>query len=110
MVPVMSSPTRFLGSAGLAIGLGVLATASSMQAGAQSGALQVTSDTPEYCLHLLERVSSLVAVSPLPPPPDVARLSSEGQRMCDHGETRGGIIRLRRAWLLMKQQDEQPVQ
>ncbi len=79
-----------------------------MQAGAQSNALEVTSDTPEYCVRLLDRVSNLVRVSPSPPPSDVTRLSAEGQRMCDQGETRGGILRLRRAWLLMTRLEGQP--
>ena len=36
-----------------------------------------------------------------PPPQEVTFLSSEGQRMCDQGQTRGGILRLRRALVLM---------
>lgn len=66
---------------------------------------QVTSDTPEYCLHLLDRVSELVRVSASPPPQEVTSLSSEGQKMCDQGQTRGGILRLRRALILMMHQD-----
>jgi hypothetical protein len=67
----------------------------------QSPPQQVTSDTPQYCLHLLDRVSELVRVAGSPPPQEVVYLSSEGQRMCDQGQTRGGILRLRRALLLM---------
>jgi hypothetical protein len=67
---------------------------------------QVTSDTPEYCLHLLDRVSEMVRIAPAPPPQEVTYLSSEGQRMCDRGQTRGGILRLRRALMLMLHQDE----
>ena len=68
---------------------------------AQSTPLEVTSDTPEYCLRLLARLNDLVHISPAPPPPEVIRLSTDGQRMCDQGQTRGGILRLRRAWLLL---------
>jgi hypothetical protein len=67
---------------------------------------QVTSDTPEYCLRLLDRVSEMVRIAAAPPPQEVTYLSSEGQRMCDRGQTRGGILRLRRALMLMLHQDE----
>jgi hypothetical protein len=62
---------------------------------------QVTSDTPAYCLQLLDRVSQMVRAAGTPPPQEVGYLSSEGQRMCDQGQTRGGILRLRRALVLM---------
>ena len=74
----------------------------------QSPPQQVTTDTPEYCLQLLDRVSEMVRVAGSPPPQEVAFLSSEGQRMCDQGQTRGGILRLRRALLLMMHQAEPP--
>jgi hypothetical protein len=61
----------------------------------------VTSDTPEYCLHLMDRVSEMVRAAGSPPPREVTFLSGEGQRMCDQGHTRGGIMRLRRALVLM---------
>ncbi len=69
---------------------------------------QVISDTPEYCLHLLDRVSELVRGAATPPPQEVTFLSSEGQRMCDQGQTRGGILRLRQALLLMMRQNAGP--
>jgi hypothetical protein len=69
---------------------------------------QVISDTPEYCLHLLDRVSEMVRGAPFPPPQEVTFLSSEGQRMCDQGQTRGGIQRLRRALVLMMRQNAGP--
>jgi hypothetical protein len=62
----------------------------------------VTTDTPEYCLQLLDRVSAMVNVASAPPPSEVTSLSTEGQRMCDHGQLRGGIARLRRALLLLQ--------
>jgi hypothetical protein len=67
----------------------------------QQRAQLVTSDTPEYCLQLLDRVSELVRVAETPPPQEVSSLTSEGQRMCDQGKTRGGIMRLRQALMLM---------
>lgn len=69
---------------------------------------RVTSDTPEYCLHLFDRVSELVRVASAPPPLEVTSLSSEGQRMCDQGQTRGGILRLRRALMMMMHGSNEP--
>jgi hypothetical protein len=69
---------------------------------------QVTTDTPQYCLQLLDRVSEMVRIAGSPPPQEVTFLSSEGQRMCDQGQTRGGILRLRRALVLMMHQGEVP--
>lgn len=68
----------------------------------QDPPLEVTSDTPEYCLKLLDRVSELVRLSAQPAPAEVTTLSSEGERLCDHGQLRGGILRLRRALLMME--------
>lgn len=66
----------------------------------QDDPMQVTSDTPEYCLRLLDRVSEMVRLSTLPVPREVTDLTTEGHRMCAHGQTRPGIMRLRMA--LMK--------
>jgi len=64
---------------------------------------QVISDTPEYCLRLADRLSELARAAPNPPPYEVTSLSIEGQRMCNQGQTRGGLLRLRRALALMLQ-------
>ncbi len=82
--------------------LGVPATA---QPAAPQVPMQVTTDTPEYCLHLADRVQSLVHLAVSPPPQEVHDLSSEGQRMCASGQTRGGIMRLRKALMLMMHDD-----
>ncbi len=71
----------------------------------QSTPAQVTTDTPQYCLQLLDRVSELVRIN-THPPQEVTNLSTEGQRMCDQGQTRGGIMRLRRALVLLRQGGE----
>lgn len=63
---------------------------------------QVTTDTPAYCLELLDRVSEMVRARSHPPE-EVAELSADGERMCDQGKTRGGIMRLRRALVLLEQ-------
>jgi hypothetical protein len=66
---------------------------------------EVTTDTPEYCIYLQDRVQSQVQLTSSPPPPEVADLSAEGHKMCEHGQTRGGIMRLRRALLLLLHDD-----
>lgn len=71
----------------------------------QSNPMEVTSDTPEYCQHLLNRVTELIRLAAVPVPTDVTNLRSEGERMCDHGQTRGGIMRLRSAIMLMEKSD-----
>lgn len=84
----------------LSVGLGVAAMPSP---GAGQGLpAQVTTDTPQYCLQLLDRVSELVRIR-VNPPEEVTDLSAAGQRMCDQGQTRGGIMRLRRALVLLQQ-------
>jgi hypothetical protein len=70
-----------------------------------SDPMEVTSDTPEYCQYLSDRVHSQVHLASTPPPREVADLSAEGQRMCEHGQTRGGILRLRRALMLLLKDD-----
>jgi hypothetical protein len=96
---------RTYGLAGAAACAGLTALLfGAMPVAGQQRAQLITSDTPEYCLQLLDRVSELVRVAEAPPPQEVTSLSSEGQRMCDQGQTRGGIMRLRRALLLMAHQ------
>ncbi|MFL5288166.1 MAG: hypothetical protein ACJ8AW_46210 [Rhodopila sp.] len=69
------------------------------------GPVEVTTDTPEYCLYLQDRVHALIVAASAPPPHEATDLSQEGQRMCEHGQTRGGIMRLRRALLLIQRDD-----
>jgi len=86
--------------AGLWLGLGVC------PAGAdgllvESDPMRVMSDTPEYCWHLAGEVAAAQRAV-LNPSPDVRVLAHEGRRMCRIGLTRGGILRLRRALLLLR--------
>jgi hypothetical protein len=69
---------------------------------AQADPMQVTTDTPEYCRKLLNRIGEVVRLATQPVPRNAADLTTEGQRMCDHGQTRGGIMRLRSALMLME--------
>ncbi len=101
MTPAMSSASRLAGTAIVASGLGLAAVSVSLRAGAETPPpLEVITDTPAYCQRLSDQVSQKVRTMEQPPP-DVIRLSDEGERLCDEGQIRGGILRLRRAWLLM---------
>jgi len=73
--------------------------------GAQSGSSdappeQITTDTLAYCRELAARLERLTGTAALIPA-SVVRLSSAGKDMCDRGLTRGGILRLRKAIVLM---------
>jgi hypothetical protein len=63
--------------------------------------MRIITDTPEYCWHLANEVAATPREFRLLPP-DVRVLAVEGQRMCDHGLIRGGIIRLRRALMMLR--------
>jgi hypothetical protein len=93
-------PVSGLAAVGLCLGLAVVSIRGSNAS--DPSALEITTDTPQYCLRLLDRVSTLVQQSAAPPSHEVTDLSSEGQKMCDHGQTRGGIMRLRRALLILQ--------
>lgn len=69
---------------------------------AQSRDPIVTSDTAEYCGVLMDRITGITRTTALPPPTEAAMLSEEGERMCVHGQTRGGILRLRRALEILR--------
>jgi hypothetical protein len=58
--------------------------------------VMVLSDTIEYCTHLQQMIQDAPGR-----PTDVNVLLIEGRRMCEHGEVRRGVSRLRTAlWLL----------
>ena len=56
----------------------------------------LTTDTPGYCAQLVRRVTERHSTSP-----DVQRLLTEGRDLCDRGQVRGGIRRLRHALVLL---------
>jgi hypothetical protein len=103
-------PARSLTTVSLLVALGVLPTGSpgpviAQDQVVQTNPMEVTSDTPEYCLHLLDRVSEMVRLATIPVPRDVTDLTTEGHRMCAHGQTRSGIMRLRTALMMMQKGD-----
>jgi hypothetical protein len=56
----------------------------------------LTTDTPQYCAQLAKQVSDKHSQIP-----DVQRLFDEGHDMCERGQIRGGIRRLRRALVIL---------
>ena len=68
---------------------------------AQSADPRLTSDTPEYCDVLMNRINGMTRAAAVPPPTEAATLSEVGERMCVQGQIRGGILRLRRAIAIM---------
>ena len=63
--------------------------------------MPVISDTPEFCFELARRFTVLqrLAVSPSP---DARLLAFEGRQMCEHGLIRPGIMRMRRAIMMLR--------
>jgi hypothetical protein len=96
----MSAAQRFSGFALLLIGLGVGIGGAMLQAGAQTTPLEVTTDTPDYCQRLSNQVDAKMRAM-ASPPPEAVHLSGEGTRLCGEGQVRGGILRLRRALLMI---------
>ncbi len=86
------------------VALGMGATASMSQTAPPpptSGEVRVTTDTPEYCAKLAERVARDEKARPNAPR-QAEELAEEGHHMCDSGLIRGGLVRLRRAWLMLR--------
>jgi hypothetical protein len=65
------------------------------------GALRVITDTPEYCVKLLQQIDR-IRDHREELPARVEMLTSEGQRMCARGYVRRGIVRLRRALVILQ--------
>ncbi len=62
------------------------------RAHAEDPPMLVLTDTEDYCNQLQHRVQEHTAWSA-----EVKRLYAEGRQMCDHGDVRAGISRLRQA-------------
>lgn len=104
------SPSRSTVTAGFLLALGFLPAMSAGPVSAQdvvtqSGPMEIITDTPGYCLQLLDRVSNLVRLASAPVPQEITDLTTEGQRMCAKGQTRMGIMRLRSALMQMEKVD-----
>ncbi len=69
-----------------------------------SGYLRTTTDSLEYCKHLHGRVGDLLRGGKGGDPDatdQVRSLSEEGERLCENGQMRSGILHLRRAFVLL---------
>ncbi|MGI4975360.1 MAG: hypothetical protein ACRYG6_00300 [Janthinobacterium lividum] len=64
---------------------------------AQPAPVAVTTDTPEYCARMIAQVETRPDLTA-----EMHRLLDEGRHLCERGEVRGGIMRLRRAMLLIQ--------
>jgi hypothetical protein len=95
----MQMPLRIAIPSLLGIGLGMTALTSSQ---ADHVPAQITSDTVEYCGELAAQVSGLMMDPPTALMIRAAALSDEGQHMCEEGQIRAGIARLRRALLMLQ--------
>jgi hypothetical protein len=62
---------------------------------------RVTTDTPEYCESLAERVHRAEVARPNAMK-QADELAEEGHHMCATGLIHGGLQRLRRAWLMLR--------
>jgi hypothetical protein len=102
-MPTMGRTTGFVG---LAAGLGVILTAV-IPGVSQLPPAVITTDTEQYCRHLSEKLTELVQVAPRPPETEVVALAGEGKRLCDAGQIRGGISRLRHGVMLMMRDFDQ---
>jgi hypothetical protein len=62
----------------------------------------ITSDTPAYCAKLALKMNTLGAM-----PPHAHALWLQGQAMCERGQIRAGLARLRRAMIIVRNGDTQ---
>ncbi len=68
-----------------------------MHAAAQDASpIPLTSDTAQYCAQLARQITDRHSSLP-----EVARLLADGREMCEQGEVRSGLRRLRRALVIL---------
>lgn len=99
----MSPLLRVSGIAGLAAGVGLVVVASVPGIGQPPPPAVVTTDTVAYCHELSDKLIELVKIAPRPPEDQVLGMGAEGRHLCADGQVRGGILRLRRAVMVMLQ-------
>ncbi|MFM9935348.1 MAG: hypothetical protein ACKVOL_04030 [Novosphingobium sp.] len=73
------------------------------RASAPAEPVPVITHTRQYCDELSERAASLYRKAS-PPLEEARLLAAEGDRLCSQGQIRPGIIRLRRAIMLLRVQ------
>ncbi|MCX5614752.1 hypothetical protein [Bombella saccharophila] len=75
--------------------------------------LVITSDSPAYCAQLSEHLAEKIRTPhnvPVGAMDDAQHLLEEGRELCQQNHIRAGIGRLRRALVLLKNQEEGPRQ
>ena len=77
------------------------ASASIASGGVASGYVRTTTDTLEYCKELLGQIDKLMRDRRGNTVTEARHLSQEGERLCQHGHAKGGILRLRHAYVLL---------
>ncbi len=98
MMGWLRPPSLALLATGLVLGPPLAPPVGGQAVGGGAGPVErVTTDTPEYCAFLLNRLRVKLQDHSRPYPEEVSALSDQGERMCDHGEVPAGILRLRRA-------------
>ena len=90
---------------GRVLATAMLATAmmADAQASAPSEPVRVITHTRQYCEELSVRAAVLRQQAPAPLE-EARLLAAEGDRLCGQGQIRPGIIRLRRAIMLLRAQ------
>ncbi len=102
LMAIASLPRRRL-VAGLPVWFGLAVTAHAQPAETETPATRVTSDSPEFCAQLADMLRQDVRTHQLEPVPDEVRmLGREGRKMCREGHIRPGILRIRRALLILR--------
>jgi hypothetical protein len=88
---------------GLAVGTAAFLAGMTLSGGvpAQPAPMPLLTDTAQYCAQLSVEVEAERKALISPAPPEVEQLAQEGRRLCALGEIRGGIVRLRRAIVLL---------
>ena len=104
MVTKISSLPRRRLVAGLPVWFGLAVVAHAQPTGTDAPATRVTSDSPEFCAQLADMLRREVhAHQPTPVPEEVRMLQQEGTKMCREGHVRPGILRIRRALLILRE-------
>ena len=99
----MTLPARRLGVLVFVAAIGLAASLPFSGSGVgQTAPMRVTTDTAEYCRQLDDRLSRTLSATSRRPSPEVEELANDGRRMCDQGEIRAGILRLRQALRLQQ--------
>ncbi len=62
----------------------------------------ITSDTPAYCEQLAKKMNALGTM-----PPHAHALWQQGRALCERGQIRAGLARLRRAMIIVRNGDSQ---